>query len=68
MTRWPGEIEEGGGGYATFFFCGRGGGYVTFFIPKGGGYREHGAKKTREQEAKESNIGSREQKILGIVS
>ncbi len=27
--------------------------------------REHGAKKTREQGAKESNLGSREQKILG---
>ena len=32
------------------------------------GSREHGAKKTREQGAKESNLGSREQKILGIVS
>ena len=35
---------------------------------KGTGSREHGAKKTREQGAKESNLGSREQKILGIVS
>ena len=32
------------------------------------GSREHGAKKTREQGAKESNLGSMEQKILGIVS
>ena len=32
------------------------------------GTREHGAKKTREQVAKESNLGSMEQKIMGIVS
>ncbi len=32
------------------------------------GSREHGTKKTREQGAKKSNLGSREQKILGIVS
>ncbi len=35
---------------------------------KSTGSREHGAKKTREQGAKESNLGSREEKILGIVS
>ena len=35
---------------------------------KSKGSREHVAKKTREQGAKESNFGSREQKILGIVS
>ena len=35
---------------------------------KSAGSREHGAKKTREQGAKESNLGSREQKILGTVS
>ncbi len=35
---------------------------------KSTGTREHGAKKTREQGAKEINLGSREQKILGIVS
>ncbi len=32
------------------------------------GSREHEAKKTREQGAKKSNLGSREHKILGIVS
>ena len=32
------------------------------------GSREHRAKKTREQGGKESNLGSREKKILGIVS
>ncbi len=35
---------------------------------KSRGSREHGTKKTREQGAKESNLGSREQKSLGIVS
>ncbi len=35
---------------------------------KSTGSREHGATKTREQGAKESNLGSREQKILCIVS
>ncbi len=35
---------------------------------KSTGSREHWAKKTREQGARESNLGSREQKILGIVS
>ncbi len=35
---------------------------------KSTGSREHGAKKTREQGAKESNLGSMGQKILGIVS
>ncbi len=35
---------------------------------KSTGSREHGAKKTKEQGAKESNLGCREQKILGIVS
>ena len=35
---------------------------------KSTGSREHGAKKIREQGAKESNLGSREQKIFGIVS
>ena len=35
---------------------------------KSTGSREHGAKKNREQGAKESNLGSREQKIVGIVS
>ncbi len=35
---------------------------------KSTGSREHGAKKTREQGAKKSNLGSKEQKILGIVS
>ncbi len=30
--------------------------------------REHGVKKTREQGAKKSNLRSREQKILGIIS
>ncbi len=32
------------------------------------GSREHRAKNSREQGAKESNLGSREKKILGIVS
>ena len=36
--------------------------------PKSTRSREHGAKKTREQGAMESNLASREQKILGIVS
>ncbi len=35
---------------------------------KSTGSREHGAKNTREQGAKESNLVSREQKILDIVS
>ncbi len=35
---------------------------------KSAGSREHGAKKTREEGAKQSNLGSREQKILGVVS
>ncbi len=35
---------------------------------KSTGSKEHGTKKTREQGAKESNLGSREQKIQGIVS
>ncbi len=35
---------------------------------KSKGSREHGARKTREQGAKKSNLGRREQKILGIVS
>ncbi len=34
---------------------------------KSTGSRELGAKKTREQGAKEIDLGSREQKILGIV-
>ena len=35
---------------------------------KSTGSREHVAKNTREQGAKETNLGSREQKILGIMS
>ena len=37
-------------------------------VSKSTGNRAHGAKKTKEQGAKKSNLGSREQKILGIVS
>ncbi len=35
---------------------------------KSTGSREHGTKKTREQGAKKCNLGSREQKILDIIS